>query len=188
VAVPIGIAGFLLSGPALRLVFGEQYLSSVRVLQILSWMVFPLVFDQILPQACFAAGRSLAPVVGQAVMNAARVGLAVGLVTWFGERAAEGLAWALVTTGVACFVVYTGLIRRYICGFAPGGALARTALAAVAPAALIFVLDDRVNVILLTATALAAFAAGACVFGVFTKREIEIVRRAVTGFRTRIDA
>lgn|GEM_PF-6945661 len=188
VSVPVGIAGFLLSGPAMALVFGEQYAASVRVLQILSWMVFPLMFDQILPQVCFAAGRSLAPVAGQAIMNTARVALSVALVAWLAERPAEGLAWALVTTGLACFVVYTGLIRRYICGFAPGGAIARTALAAMAPAALLFVLDGRVNVILLTLTAWATFAAGACVFRVFTAREVEIVRRAVTAFRTRREA
>jgi O-antigen/teichoic acid export membrane protein len=184
-AVPAGILGITLTQPVVRLLFGEQYLASVRVLQILSWMVFPLMFDQIMPQACFAAGRSLLPVLGHGIVNTLRVVLSVVFVIWFADRSAEGLAWAQLMTGFACFIVYAMLIRRYVYAFAPAGPLARVALAAAAPVLLLFVLQGRMNVFLLAALALTAFAAGAYVFRVFTAREFEIIRRAVLSFRTR---
>jgi len=184
-AVPVGILGLLLTAPMLRLLFGVQYLASIRVLQVLSWMVFPLMFDQILPQVCFAAGHSLLPVLGHGIMNTLRIVLSVVLVIWFGERAPEGLAWAQLLTGLACFVVYTTLIRRYIYRFRAAEALARVALAAGVPVLLLLVLRDRMNVLLLAALTLAAFAAGVYLFRVFTAREVEIIRRAILSFRRR---
>ncbi len=185
VAVPAGLLGIVLAAPVMRLLFGQKYLASIPVLQVLGWLVFPIFFERVLVRVCHASGHTHIPIVGHTVINIIRIVLSVVLVVRFGEDAPVGLAWALVASSAIGFVVYTVLIRRYIYAFAPVGPLVRTVAASAVPVALVVLLVDRLDPFLLAVTVLAAFAAGVFLFKMFTAREFEIIKRALLSFTGR---
>ncbi|HUW59191.1 MAG TPA: flippase [Planctomycetota bacterium] len=185
VTVPIGLLGVLLAGPVIRLLFQQKFAGSIPVLQVLSWLVFPLFMEAILVRVCHASGHARLPILGHTVINVTRIALSVVLVTTFADDAAVGLAWAMLISGVAGFVVYTLLIRRYIYRFSPVEALARTAAGAVVPVALVVLLSGRVNPFLLAVMVVVTSVAGVFLFRMFTAREFEIFRRVLLSFAGR---
>jgi len=185
VAVPMGLLGIVLAGPVMRLLFRQKYLASIPVLQVLVWLVFPIFFERVLVRVCHASGHTHLPIVGHTVVNVIRIVLSVVLVMHCGEDAPVGLAWALVTSSMVGFVIYTLLIRRYIYAFAPLEPLARTAAASAVPVALVVLLMGRLSPILLALMVLVAFVAGVFLFRIFTTREFEIIKRALLSFTGR---
>lgn len=166
--LPAAVGIVLVARPAVRFVFGAQYLGAVPVLQVLAGYVVLQSITAVTSDGLDFLGRARARAIGKGTTALANLGLNVALIPTYG---AVGAAAATVATHSVYVAINVGVVHREL--DLPLAALARTvgkvvgvtALVAVVVVALMPFVSNLAALVGVVAVAVAAWATTAVASG-----------------------
>ena len=110
-AALISMLLFLLAEPLVILLYGEEFIASSNVLQILAWMLIPFTINTYLTLSFLASNRE--KLVGRA-LTVSLLGLLILNLWWIPAKGPEGSAWAVLTAECIQSVWLLGSARSFI--------------------------------------------------------------------------
>ncbi len=136
IAIPLGIGGVFLARPVINLLFGEAYVNSVPVLQILCWSATLVILRGTYRQSLNAAGRASLDLRCAGASAALNVALNILLIPRYGIL---GAAVATVVAEVLWLTLASYYFHRYVAPVRLLPFLFHPAVAGLAMAACFFV-------------------------------------------------
>ncbi|MGH2599168.1 MAG: flippase [Dehalococcoidia bacterium] len=107
--LPVLLGMVLLAGPAIRILYGEEFSESIVVLQLLAIAVYLIFVDTANTMVLYASDNLRPVVLLSLVTTAANIGFCLLLIPPYAER---GAAWATILSTALSIAIFTPVVLR----------------------------------------------------------------------------